>query len=407
VLLLDLDDFKQVNDTAGHAVGDALLEAVAIRLRSLVRPADTVARLGGDEFAVLAEALPDPQEPIKLAERLRHGLRQPLLVEGRELYVHASIGISIAIEPGMPAADLLRNADVATYVAKSEGKNRHRQFDHAMHQAVVERMALQSELTRAVEHDQLTVHYQPVVALDSGRLSGVEALVRWTHPERGVVPPGSFIPLAEQTGLIVPLGRWVLQAACRQAHQWDQDGLGGGLDLAVNVSVRQLKEPGFVAAVAEDLDQTGVEPGRLILEITESLLMENLDAILDVLHQLRGLGVRLAIDDIGTGYSSLAYLVKLPVQVLKIDRSFITHLHDDLNNLTLVRSILKLARDLELQTVAEGIEKAHLAEELHRLGCDKGQGYWFSRPLAAADLEQLLRATVADTSHTLPAPDPR
>jgi EAL domain-containing protein (putative c-di-GMP-specific phosphodiesterase class I) len=275
-----------------------------------------------------------------------------------------------------------------------------------MHQAVVERMALQSELTRAIERDQLTVHYQPVVALDSGRLTGVEALVRWQHPQRGLVPPASFIPLAEQTGLIIPLGHWVLEAACRQVHQWEQAGLGGGLDLNVNASVRQLKEPAFVATVAEVLQQTGLQPGRLILEITESLLMENLDALLEVLHQLRGLGVRLAIDDFGTGYSSLAYLVKLPVQVLKIDRSFITGLHDDPNNLTLVRSILALARDLQLQTVAEGIEQAHLAEELHQLGCQKGQGYWFSRPLPAADLEQLLRATEADNTHNLSAPDP-
>jgi len=406
VLLVDLDDFKSVNDTAGHQVGDALLEAVAVRLRSLVRPADTVARLGGDEFAVLAEALPDPQEATELAERIRQGLGQPLLVEGRELFAHASIGISIAAAPGAAADDLLRNADVAMYVAKSEGKNRHRHFDHAMHQAVVERMALQSELTRAIERDQLTVHYQPVVALDSGRLTGVEALVRWQHPERGLVPPGSFIPLAEQTGLIVTLGHWVLEAACQQVHQWERAGLADRLDLNVNVSVRQLKEPAFVAAVAEVLDQTGLEPGRLVLELTESLLMENIDAVLDVLHQLRALGVRLAIDDFGTGYSSLAYLVKLPVQVLKIDRSFITRLDDDPNNLTLVRSILRLARDLQLQTVAEGIEQAHLAEELHRLGCQKGQGYWFSRPLPAADLEQLLRSTAADTTHNLAAPDP-
>ncbi len=406
VLLVDLDDFKQVNDTAGHAVGDALLEAVAIRLPTLIRAVDTVARLGGDEFAVLAEALPDPQEATELAERIQRGLRQPLLVEDRELFVHASIGISIATEPGTPAEDLLRQADVAMYVAKSEGKNRHRHFDHAMHQAVVERMALQSELTRAIERYQLTLHYQPVVALDSGRLTGMEALVRWQHPERGLVPPGSFIPLAERAGLIVPLGRWVLQAACQQLRQWQQAGLGNGLDLAVNVSVRQLKEPGFVATVAEVLDQTGLEAGRLVLEITESLLMENIDAVLDVLHELRGLGVRLAIDDFGTGYSSLAYLVKLPVQVLKIDRSFITRLDHDPNNATLVRSILKLARDLRLQTVAEGIEQAHLAEELHRLGCDKGQGYYFSRPLRAADLEAMLRSTVADNTHNRSAPDP-
>jgi diguanylate cyclase (GGDEF)-like protein len=377
VLFLDLDDFKSVNDTAGHLVGDGLLEAVAVRLRSLVRPADTVARLGGDEFAILAEALPDPEETTKLAERLRQGLGKPVLIEGRELFVHASIGISIAMEPGAAAEDLLRNADVAMYVAKSEGKNRHRHFDDAMHETVVERLALQSELTRALERYQLTLHYQPVVELADERISGVEALVRWQHPERGLVPPGSFIPLAEQTELIVPFGHWVLQAACRQVHRWDQDGLGRGLSVAVNISVRQLKDAGFVASVAEILRETSLEPGRLVLEITESLLMENIDAILGVLQELRELGVRLAIDDFGTGYSSLAYLVRLPVQLLKIDRSFIAHLDTDPNNATLVRSILTLAHDLGLEAVAEGIEQAHLVEELRRLGCDKGQGFYF------------------------------
>jgi diguanylate cyclase (GGDEF)-like protein/PAS domain S-box-containing protein len=404
VLFLDLDDFKSVNDTAGHQVGDALLEAVALRLRTSTRAADTVARLGGDEFAILAEALPDPQEATELAERIRQHLRQPLLVKGRELFVHASIGISVATVPGVPAEELLRNADVAMYVAKSEGKNRHRHFDHAMHQAVVDRMALQSELTRVIEDSQLTLHYQPVVDLASGQVTGVEALVRWVHPERGLVPPASFIPVAEQTGLIIVLGRWVLETACRQLQQWDQAGLGGGLELNVNVSVRQLREPGFAAATAAVLNQSGVRPDRLILEITESLLMENIDAILEVLHELRALGVRLAIDDFGTGYSSLAYLVKLPVHVLKIDRSFITHLDDDPNNATLVRSILKLARDLQLQTVAEGIEQAALVDTLRRLGCDKGQGYHFGRPLPAGELQELLSSPAAGTAQHLPAP---
>jgi diguanylate cyclase (GGDEF)-like protein/PAS domain S-box-containing protein len=403
VLFVDLDDFKSINDTAGHVVGDALLEAVATRLPTLVRAADTVARLGGDEFAILAEALPDPGGATELAERIRQGLSQPLLVEGRELFAHASTGISVATRPGTAADDLLRNADVAMYVAKSEGKNRHQLFDHAMHQALVERVALRSELSRAMERYQLTLHYQPVVNLDTGRLTGVEALARWVHPERGPVPPGSFIPLAEETGLIVSLGGWVLQAACRQAQDWRQAGLGGGFDLNVNVSVRQLKEPRFVESVAEVLHQTGMEPGRLVLEITESMLMENIDAILGALHELRDQGVRLAIDDFGTGYSSLAYLVKLPVQVLKIDRSFVTRLEDDPNSALLVRSILKLARDLRLETVAEGIEQAQQAEELHRLGCDKGQGYYFSRPLTAADLEAMLHRMASDDTPNLSA----
>ncbi len=406
VLFLDLDDFKSVNDTVGHVVGDALLEAVAIRLPTLIRAADTVARLGGDEFAVLAEDLPGPERATELAERICQGLSQPLLVEGRELFAHASIGISVATRPGMAADDLLRNADVAMYVAKSDGKNRHKLFDHAMHQAVVERVALQSELSWAIERYQLTLHYQPVVDLGTRRLTGVEALARWVHPERGSVPPGSFIPLAEETGLIVSLGDWVLRAACRQLHQWQQAGLGE-LDLNVNVSARQLKEPGYVASVVEALDQTGLEPGCLILEITESMLMENIDAILDTLHGLRDQGVRLAIDDFGTGYSSLAYLVRLPVQLLKIDRSFVICLEDDPHSAMLVRSILKLARDLGLETVAEGIEEAQLAEELHRLGCDKGQGFYFSRPLAAAELEAMLHRIAAGNVPSLSAPDPR
>jgi diguanylate cyclase (GGDEF)-like protein/PAS domain S-box-containing protein len=400
VLFVDLDDFKSVNDTDGHEIGDALLEAVAGRLRTLVRAGDTVARLGGDEFGVLAEALPDPQDATKLAERILQGLCQPLQVGGRELFAHASIGISIAETPGSAAEELLRHADVAMYVAKSEGKNRYRHFDHSMHQAIVERMALQSELAQVIERHQLSLHYQPVVALDDGRLTGVEALARWTHPERGQVPPGSFIPLAEQTGLIVPMGRWVLETACRQARRWERDGLGGGLDLAVNVSVRQLREPGFAASVTEILEGTGLDPGRLVLEITESLLMENVDAILGVLEELRRRGVRLAIDDFGTGYSSLAYLVRLPVQVLKVDRSFVARLDDDANGATLVRSIIKLARDLELETVAEGLEQARQVDNLRGLGCQKGQGFYFSRPLPPVDLEELLRSVAAGRGAT-------
>jgi len=394
VLFVDLDDFKSVNDTDGHEIGDALLRAVADRLRSVVRAGDTVARLGGDEFGVLAEALPDPQEATKLADRIHQGLRQPLLVEGRELFAHASIGISLAGAPGTAGEELLRHADVAMYVAKSEGKNRYRHFDQSMHQAIVERMALQAELAQVIERHQLGLHYQPVVALDDGGLTGVEALARWTHPERGPVPPGSFIPLAEQSGLIVPLGRWVLETACRQMRRWERDGLGGGLDLAVNVSVRQLREPGFAAWVTEVLEETGLEPDRLVLEITESLLMENIDAVLGVLEELRRRGVRLAIDDFGTGYSSLAYLVRLPVQVLKVDRSFVVRLDDDANSATLVRSIIKLARDLELETVAEGVEEARQVDNLRRLGCQKGQGFYFSRPLPPGDLEELLRSGV-------------
>jgi diguanylate cyclase (GGDEF)-like protein len=390
VLLVDLDNFKAVNDTAGHLVGDALLQAVATRLRTLIRLEDTVARLGGDEFAVVAEALPGPEEADELAERIRRGLDQPLVVEGHELFAHASIGISVATAPGPAAEELLRNADVAMYVAKSEGRNRQRQFDQTMHQSLVEQVTLQAELARAIDGDQLTLHYQPVVALDSGRIVGVEALARWAHPERGLVPPGSFIPLAEQSGLVVQLGRWALEAACRQLRRWDAAGLDDRLEVAVNVSVRQLKEPDFVTATAEVLERTSLPPDRLILEITESMLMENIDAVLDVLHALRGLGVRLAIDDFGTGYSSLAYLVKLPVQLLKIDRSFIARLEEDRNSATLVRSLVKLARDLDLQTVAEGIETATVAVELHGLGCHKAQGYHFSRPLPPEDLEALL-----------------
>ena len=395
VLFVDLDDFKSVNDTDGHEAGDALLRAVAVRLCTLVRAGDTVARLGGDEFGVLAEALPDPQEAARLAERIRQGLRQPLPVGGRELFAHASIGISLATEPGTAAEELLRHADVAMYVAKSEGKDRSRHFDQSMHQAIVERMALQAELAQVIERHQLGLHYQPVVALEDGRLTGVEALARWTHPEHGPVPPGSFIPLAEQSGLIVPLGRWVLETACRQVCRWELDGLGGGMDLAVNVSVRQLKEPGFAASVGEVLERTGLAPGRLVLEITESLLMENVDAVIGVLEELRRRGVRLAIDDFGTGYSSLAYLVSLPVQVLKVDRSFVVRMDDDANSATLVRSIIKLASDLELQTVAEGVEEARQVDDLRRLGCQKAQGFYFSRPLPPGDLEALLRAAVA------------
>ena len=390
VLFLDLDDFKTVNDTAGHVTGDALLEAVALRLSTLVRPGDTVARLGGDEFAILVEELADIQAVSDLAERIQESMRQPFLVEGNELFIRASAGIRVVSEPHVAADEVLRAADVAMYVAKSDGKGCYRIFDPAMHEALVERLALQADLKHAVERAELVVYYQPLVSLTDERIVGVEALVRWQHPNRGLVPPVEFIPIAEQTGVIVPMGAWILETACTQMRELDATGTGG-LDLSVNVSVRQLVEPGFVTEVADILDRTGFPAHRLVLELTESMLIENTDTVLDVLHQLRDLGLRLAIDDFGTGFSSLAYLAKLPVAELKIDRSFVAAMAEDSANDRMVRSIVKLAHDFHLHIVAEGIEDAEAMAHLRTLGCEQGQGYYFAKPMPAAALAAYLR----------------
>ena len=383
VLLLDLDGFKTVNDSLGHAFGDQLLVAVANRLRDHLRPSDTACRLGGDEFAVLAEDLTDGFDAEVVAERILEALKVPFIVEAKEVVLSASIGVTIAETTQSDADDLLRNADVAMYTAKGRGRSRFELFKPSMHQAMLDRMDLESDLRRAIDRGEFVLNYQPTVALATGWISGMEALVRWHSPERGLVPPSVFIPVAEDTGLIVKLGAWVLEEACGQAASWkDEFGSDAPRTMNVNLSARQLQDDGLVAAVADILERTGIRPEHLVLEITESAVMADAEAMIARLHELKALGVRLAIDDFGTGYSSMSYLVQFPIDVLKIDRSFVSGVGSDPQKVGIVRTIVELGRILDLQTVAEGIEVVEEVDELRLLECELGQGYWFSRPLA-------------------------
>jgi diguanylate cyclase (GGDEF)-like protein len=368
VAFLDLDDFKQVNDSLGHAAGDELLKICSERLRHALRGEDTVARLGGDEFAILA---PGAEEQV-LVDRLFDVLAAPVVLEGKRLHLRASVGIASTAT----GDDLLRNADLAMYAAKATGTNRYAVFTADMHINAVARLDRREQLERAIENEELVLHYQPIVDLDLGRVAGFEALVRWEHPERGFLGPGEFIPLAEETGLIVPLGRWVLREACRQATQW-----AGAPYLSVNVASAQLEQPGFLAEVESALTDGGLCSERLVLEVTESSLVD--DLVAERLQALRRLGVRLAIDDFGTGYSSLSYLRKFPMDVLKIDRSFT---RDACEDSALLHAIVAMGESLGLVLVPEGIEEQEQADALRALGCRLGQGYLFGRPVPAEEL---------------------
>jgi diguanylate cyclase (GGDEF)-like protein len=392
VLFVDLDDFKTVNDSLGHGEGDRLLVAVAERLQAALRPGDTIARMGGDEFAVLVEEQEDAAAAVEVGQRLLEALRAPFASDGKELFVHASVGVAISASPDATAEELLRDADLAMYMAKGRGKNRLELFEPAMHSAALARLALKGDLERALERNEFVVLYQPVVRLGSGELAGVEALVRWQHPRRGSVSPLEFIPLAEETGLIVPLGRWILEEACRQARSWETAD-GASLTLSVNVSGRQVQEAGFVAEVAAVLEATGFPAERLTLEFTESVLMADATRTSASMTELKALGVRLAIDDFGTGYSSLSYLRRFPIDVLKIDASFVAALTAGPDQGALVRSILALGATLRLQTVAEGIEDASQLAELRSLGAELGQGFYFARPVTGDEIANMATAS--------------
>jgi diguanylate cyclase (GGDEF)-like protein len=391
VLLLDLDGFKAVNDSYGHAAGDRLLVLVADRLRACVRPSETVARLGGDEFAVLVEDVEDPSEPARVAERVLGALRDAFPVEGRELFIHASVGIAVSAFGTVSADDLLRDADLAMYMAKNRGRNRYELFEPSMHGAAVRRLELEADLRRAVQRDEFVVHYQPIVGLDRPGVARVEALVRWDHPERGMVPPADFIGVAEETGLVIPLGWSVLAEACREAATWPPRWGGGApVGVTVNLSGRQLLDAALPEGVGALLRQSGLPPERLTLEITESVLLEDAEGTIARLHQLKELGVLLAIDDFGTGYSSLSYLARFPVDILKIDRSFVAGIARGAEESALARAIVKLGRTFRLQTVAEGVEDVAQAERLAAMGCDQAQGFHFARPMTAVELRTWL-----------------
>ncbi len=397
VLFLDLDDFKTVNDSLGHAAGDRMLAEVGERLRNCLRAADTAARLGGDEFAVLLEDGGDATGAADVAARILEALDAPFHLEGKEVTCRASIGIATAeISPErgrMGAEELLRNADVAMYMAKEAGKNRYQIFEPAMHDVALRRLELKADLQRALDTGEFVLHYQPVIELATGEISGFEALLRWNHPERGLVPPLEFIPLAEETGLIVPIGTWVL----REATLWgkalqERYPRQPPLRVAVNLSARQLQRPEIVQDVAEALMRSGLSPESLVLEITESVMMRDVELSLQRLRELKALGVQLAVDDFGTGYSSLNYIQQFPVDILKVDKSFIDAFDLDERKSALTATIIKLAEDLDLRPVAEGIERADQLEHLLRLRCDLGQGYYFARPLPPEGVDELIEA---------------
>lgn len=407
VLFLDLDGFKMVNDTLGHAAGDELLIIVAHRLRHATREHDTAARLGGDEFAVLLEDLTDQSDAARVAERILNELRQPLDVGGSQVQIDGSIGIAVSDRaeatesPSATTEELLRNADIAMYMAKGAGKGRYEVFEPSMHVAVVQRLKLESDLQRALQRDEFEVHYQPIVTLEDAEVVGVEALVRWNHPERGMVTPADFIPAAEETGLIIPIGAWVLEEACRRTRQWqDAYPATAPLRVSVNVSPRQITHGDVAADVERALAESGLNPEYLTLEITETALMTDTDRAISLFRELKRLGVRLAVDDFGTGYSSLAYLQSFPFDVLKIDRSFIDGLTRGTQNPAVVRAIIDLGRSLDLQTVAEGIEHAEQLTRFRDLHCNYGQGYLFARPAPHGDIEALL----AQRRHGAPLP---
>ncbi|MBX6341651.1 MAG: EAL domain-containing protein, partial [Thermomicrobiaceae bacterium] len=391
ILFLDLDRFKVINDSLGHAVGDQLLVAVGERLRSFVRGGDTVARLGGDEFIVLLEEIRTEREATLIARRIIQGLRRPFDLAGREARVTPSIGIVLGTPGSDVPGELLRDADIALYQAKAQGRSRYVVFDTSMRQRVSQRLDLEIGLQRAIERGELAIHYQPIVGLSDGAISSIEALVRWRHPERGLLTPKDFVSVAEETGLIVPIGRWVLEESCRQLRAWHEAHPSDRRQrVTVNLSARQLQQPDLIDWIAGTLARVGLDPDCLKLEITESVVMEDVAATAEILAELRGLGVRIAIDDFGTGYSSLSYLTRLPADTLKIDRSFVRSLGEDERNLAVVRAVTSLAHSLGMEVTAEGIETSEQIARLREIGCDRGQGYYFSRPLPAPAMARLL-----------------
>jgi diguanylate cyclase (GGDEF)-like protein len=385
LLCLDLDGFKIVNDTLGHWIGDGLLQAVAERLKLAARAGNIVARIGGDEFAVLLPRTRSTDHPEALAKRLSEALAAPYEVHGQHVRIGISIGIALAPHDGNDPELLLKAGELALYSAKAAGRGTYRFFHKSMAEQLRVKRQLELDLRSAIDNDELALHYQPLINIASQTITGFEALMRWEHPLRGRVSPAEFIPIAEETGLIVQLGAWAIRKACEQAATWP-----GGLTVAVNVSPIQFRSADLVAAVSEILDQTGLGADRLELEITETLLMQESDSTMQSLHQLRDLGVRISMDDFGTGYSSLSYLRSFPLNKIKIDRAFVKDLGASEASDIIIRSVIDIARTLKMATTAEGVETRQQLECLSELGCSEAQGYYLSRPVPAAKVPELI-----------------
>ena len=384
VLFLDLDRFKNVNDSLGHSIGDQLLIAMARRLENCTREVDMVARLGGDEFAILLDGIQDAEEATKMAQRVQEKMQSAFNLNGHEVFTTASIGIALSFTGYDHPENILRDADTAMYRAKAQGKACYEVFDKGMHTRAVYLLQMETALRRALEREEFRVYYQPIVSLDNGHLAGFEALVRWQHPERGFVSPADFIPMAEDTGLIIPIGAWILKRACQQLSQWQwQSPANRSLFMSVNLSGKQVAGEEIVDQIEQVLRETGVEPRHLKLEITESAVMENAEHAVSLLKRLKAIGVQLSIDDFGTGYSSLGYLHKFPLDTLKIDRTFIGRIDEAEENVEIVRTVVTLAENMGMDVVAEGVETLGQLVQLRKLKCQYGQGYLFSRPVDA------------------------
>ncbi len=400
IMFLDIDNFKRINDTFGHAVGDRLLIAITERLHSTMRKSDSVARqtikdmfarLGGDEFTVLLHEVKHVENAAKVAQRIIDVLSLPFTLEGTEIFITASIGISIFPQDGRDVDDLLKNADAAMYHAKEQGKNNYQYYRQAMNASAFEKLTLENTLRKAVENDELVLHYQPQFDITTGKITGLEALIRWDHPEKGLIPPVKFIPLAEETGIIFPMSEWVLKTASRQCNIWKDAG-HKDIPISVNISSRHFQHRNLVKSISESLSQAGINPNDMMIEITESAIMQDTETVLLTLSELADMGMRMILDDFGTGYSSLSYLKRFPIHALKIDRSFTSEISADPEEALIARAIISLARNLKMLVIAEGVETGQQLRYLQDYGCNEIQGYLFSRPLPTDDITEMLAA---------------
>ncbi|HYX22446.1 MAG TPA: EAL domain-containing protein [Thermoanaerobaculia bacterium] len=389
VLFLDLDRFKIINDSLGHSVGDELLRQLAERIQEHVREGDTVARLGGDEFTLLVPGINADEDAAKIARKICDAIHDPFWIDGRELFVTTSVGVSVYPADGHDAETLVRNADSAMYRAKEQGRDNYQLYTPAMNARAVERLSLESRLRQAVAHDELELHFQPFIDLKTAELLGAEALLRWRHPELGLIPPGEFIPIAELSGLIVPIGEWVLRTACAEARKWHEKGFTE-LTVSVNLSSRQFQHTDLVSQVTHALGETGLEPNKLDLEITESNAMQNAEHSINTLWGLKKQGVRISMDDFGTGYSSLNYLKRFPIDRIKLDQSFVRDLPSDKDDAAIAMAVIAMGRSLELEVIAEGVETEEQLAFLKGHQCDQLQGFLLSKPLAPRDFDRFL-----------------